>query len=78
MTPAHQLAEKLTEAQRRAVIETGESDLRPYREVNGHVRVPLFREGIFASEWAAGHIFFSLTPLGLAVRAHLLSKENER
>lgn len=98
MTPAHQIAEKLTEAQRRAVVAfDGQWVAGPtlaYEQLDAisALRSLELLDREFADEGPARqsvgddvlHIrlsacwHFRLTPLGLAVRAHLLSKESER
>ncbi|KEZ17136.1 hypothetical protein CP98_03634 [Sphingobium yanoikuyae] len=76
MTPAHQIAEKLTEAQRRSIMEAEDM-------MSNHGGYPFLTAQVTSDPWPEGVAQFltlnrdRLTPLGLAVRAHLLSKENE-
>lgn len=78
-TPAS-VAARLTEAQKRAVLNAGHSSLRP-----GHLGVTLptcvnlRRRGVF---WTGsnriGQPTYALTPFGLAVRALLQEQINDR
>lgn len=71
MTPAHQIAEKLTEAQRNAIKRSNG------RSVTGLNDISLDELEFHGVTGDDGWID-QLTPLGLALRAHLLSKEPEQ
>ena len=93
MTPANQIAEKLTEAQRQAVIATYQDEKRhapyhifPNTAANRAAWRAMIDLGFVTSEDGGFDLVIKrgdlismvcLTPLALAVRAHLLSKENE-
>ena len=76
MTPAHQIVEKLTRAQRRSIMEAEDM-------MSNHGGYPFFTARITCNPWPEGVAQFltlnsdRLTPLGLAVRAILLSKGKE-
>ncbi|WP_303758326.1 hypothetical protein [Sphingobium yanoikuyae] len=73
---AHQIAEKLTRAQRRSIMEAEDM-------MSNHFGYPFFTARITCNPWPEGVAQFltlnrdRLTPLGLEVRAILLSKGSE-
>lgn len=73
---ADQIAENLTRAQRRSIMEAEDM-------MSNHGGYPFFTARITCNPWPEGVAQFltrnsdRLTPLGLAVRAILLSKETE-
>ena len=76
MTPAHQIAEKLTEAQARIILLWGTAAHSYHWSVAN-----LIGKGLLTYRrrwWLIGEKGVHLTRLGLAVRAHLLSKESEQ
>ncbi|MDG2515568.1 hypothetical protein P7B04_23120 [Sphingobium yanoikuyae] len=76
MTPAHQIAEKLTEAQRDIMI--GHLVDIPPHEAAELEELGLKEPAYFDNpESASRRLIYPITPLGLAVRAILLSKETE-
>jgi len=76
MTPAHQIAEKLTEAQRDIMI--GRLVDIPPHEAAELEELGLKEPAYFDNpESASRRLIYPITTLGLAVRAILLSKENE-
>ncbi|PZU65266.1 hypothetical protein [Sphingobium sp.] len=93
MTPAHQIAEKLTEAQRRAVTATYQDEKRhapyhifPNTAANRAAWRAMIDLGFVTSEDGGFDLVIRrgsliamvcLTPLALVVRDHLLSKDNE-
>lgn len=71
--------EKLTEAQRRVIIETTPDEAHS-RRIGPHTTVwaNLYRKGILSDIRVGGFMFYDLTPLGLAVRHQLLRMESDK
>jgi hypothetical protein len=76
------VARGLTKARVEAIMGFGAEELRDYRSMNGSVRLNLFHQDILKlMKWSAADAdgrqqpLMGFTPLGLAVREHLL-KEN--
>ena len=66
------IAAGLTKAQRDAVLVASPSSSQLYTDCQGHVRRALFCKGVFEADITAERVAYTLTSLGLAVRAYLL------
>lgn len=71
------VAAGLTSGQRAVLLETERGKPRLYEAAPGIPRVKLFAKGLLSSHGSIAELplFFTITPLGLAVRARLMQGE---